>query len=396
MQLIIVYSLTAGGLLLLLLATLSTPRKVNLNANYWLSLFLFSFCCAVFDRVLFDAEAYVKYPLLEGLIEVTRFAMAPALYFSVLFFTTPHRKFKTKDAIHFVPFFLFLIYILVLVFDLHGSTLFYWYVDLPDAIHRGVAISVFSSIKVQMITYWILSYVQLHRHTRNIPTFASTLEPISLSWMRYFLLGLAVAVFLSLNEVLAFVPAIIPITHFGYLALVLYLGYFSLRQQEIYPYQTQDIVQIHDILQTGNQGVRTQRFSGEELSKAKERLLLVMETEKAHLDPHLGLPQLAVQTGLSTHDLSFVINEGFGENFFQFINRYRVVEAKRLLLSSKHKHLSILGIAFDSGFRSKSTFNTTFRRFTGLSPSEFMRSPENIDNEVNEDNEENDKRRSVG
>jgi AraC-like DNA-binding protein len=67
-----------------------------------------------------------------------------------------------------------------------------------------------------------------------------------------------------------------------------------------------------------------------------------------------------------------VLNEGFGVNFFQFINAYRVAEAQRLLASAQHQHLSMVGIAFEAGFSSKTTFNTTFKKLTGLTPSQFL------------------------
>ena len=382
MQHIIVYAITAGSLFLLALATVAIPRKVNARANYWLAFFLFSFGCILLDRVLFDIHTYDKYPIWEGLLEVTRFAMAPALYFSVSYFTIPNRKLKSSDYLHFIPFFLFFLFVLTVAFRVNHSSIFAWYDHLPVGVRRGVALTVFVSLKVQMVLYWILSYVQLVRHLHNIRMFASTLEPVSLSWLRYFLLGLVGAIFLSLNEVLLFVSVIVPLTHFGYLILTFYMGYFSLRQQEIYPYQPNDVVEIADIIAADTPTSRHKRIPPEDLAEAKKKLMHVIEKERAHLDPDLGLPQLAAKVLLSTHDLSFVINEGFNENFFQFINRYRIEEAKRLLRSDAHKHLNILGIAYESGFRSKSTFNNTFKKLTGQSPSQFMQSDSGLTEEI--------------
>ena len=190
------------------------------------------------------------------------------------------------------------------------------------------------------------------------------------------------ALFLSLNEVLVIVPAIIPVTHFAYLILTFYIGYYSILQQEIYPYQQKDVVELGGIFEADRQNVKVKRMTSEQLAFSQQKLLHLMETEKVYLDPDLGLPQLAERLHMSTHDLSFVINEGFQENFFQFINRYRVEEAKILLRSDQHKHLSILGIAFESGFRSKTTFNTTFKKVTGLSPSQFMEADLPLDAKV--------------
>jgi len=71
--------------------------------------------------------------------------------------------------------------------------------------------------------------------------------------------------------------------------------------------------------------------------------------------------------------LSWLLNNEYHLNFFQFINRYRILEVKRALLSGRHKQLNILGIAFNSGFNSKTTFNTAFKKETDLSPTEFIR-----------------------
>lgn len=373
MQSIIVYAITSGSVLLLCLVTLTTPGKANVRANQWLSFFLYSFACIMLDHTLFGLDVYNTYPAVNALLEAPRFAMSPALYFSVVYFTTPERKFKSYDYLHFVPFFLFFLFILTVIFHINNTSLFAWYHDLSSVIRRAVAWTVFISLKVQMIAYWLLSYAQLLKHRRNIGMFASTLEPISLSWLRYFLLGLVVALFLSLNDGQEWIPAILPFTSFGYLILTFYMGYFWLRQQEIYPYPDKEVGAIRDILETNTKTARTQRFTPDELSPVKQKLMTVMETEKVYLDPDLGLPELAAKVGLSTHDLSFVINEGFQENFFQFVNRYRIEEAKVLLRSPHHKHLNILGIAYEVGFRSKSTFNTTFKKLTGQSPSYFSK-----------------------
>ncbi|TEB41605.1 AraC family transcriptional regulator, partial [Flavobacterium circumlabens] len=72
-------------------------------------------------------------------------------------------------------------------------------------------------------------------------------------------------------------------------------------------------------------------------------------------------------------ETSFVINELYGDNFYNFINKYRIEKAKSLLLSEKYNQLNILGIAYESGFNSKTTFNTTFKKNTGFSPTEFVK-----------------------
>jgi|SRR5690349_4042234 hypothetical protein len=96
----ILCAFTAGCLALSCLAILTTPRKVNVKANYWLSFFLFAFACVMLDVALFETNIYSEYPLLEGFFEVPRLAMAPSLYLSVLYFTIPEREFNSDLPNH--------------------------------------------------------------------------------------------------------------------------------------------------------------------------------------------------------------------------------------------------------------------------------------------------------
>jgi AraC-like DNA-binding protein len=101
------------------------------------------------------------------------------------------------------------------------------------------------------------------------------------------------------------------------------------------------------------------------------KLTRSMEKEKPYLEMGLTLPMLAKMLDVSQHHLSQVINEKLGKSFFDFINEYRVQETKKALFSSKSERFSILGIAMDAGFNSKSAFYTAFKKHTGMTPTQF-------------------------
>ena len=111
----------------------------------------------------------------------------------------------------------------------------------------------------------------------------------------------------------------------------------------------------------------------EKVDQLLERVKDLLLKEKYYKDPTLSLPQLAKEAQTNPSILSKVINEGTGMNFNDFINRYRVEEMKKRLLDSAYDHLSIMAIAFDSGFNSKATFNRIFKQYTGQSPSQFKK-----------------------
>lgn len=104
----------------------------------------------------------------------------------------------------------------------------------------------------------------------------------------------------------------------------------------------------------------------------KLRLQQFMEREKPYLDPDLKLGILAETLEMPKHELSKVINHGFEQNFFDFINSYRIQEFIILQKDERYAHLNFLELAYESGFNSKSAFNRAFRKETGQSPSTFF------------------------
>ncbi|RZK61082.1 MAG: AraC family transcriptional regulator [Hymenobacter sp.] len=110
-----------------------------------------------------------------------------------------------------------------------------------------------------------------------------------------------------------------------------------------------------------------------ELLPWRERLLRLMADERPWLEPELTLTELASR--LRTHPalLSKVINAGCGQNFNDFVNTYRVQQARRKLADPRLAHYSLVGVALESGFNSKSTFNRVFKKLLGQAPSEVMR-----------------------
>jgi YesN/AraC family two-component response regulator len=96
-----------------------------------------------------------------------------------------------------------------------------------------------------------------------------------------------------------------------------------------------------------------------------------MEKEKLFQEADLTLHELAGRLQSPTYQVSQALNEGMKKNFYDLVNGHRVEEAKRLLLDSKNRNYTILSVGFEAGFNSKTTFNTVFKKFTGMTPTEF-------------------------
>ena len=104
-----------------------------------------------------------------------------------------------------------------------------------------------------------------------------------------------------------------------------------------------------------------------------DKLSALMQSEKLYLDPHLTLAKLSEHLSIKSKDLSQVINQNTEYNYSRYIASLRVEEAKRLLSSPEHRHYKISFIGYDSGFGSLSSFNATFKQFTGITPKEYRK-----------------------
>ena len=95
--------------------------------------------------------------------------------------------------------------------------------------------------------------------------------------------------------------------------------------------------------------------------------------EAPYLNPDLSLRDLATQIDIHTNQLSWLINRKFKKNFKEFINDYRVEKFKKLASDPNNTHITLIGLAYESGFASKTVFNTFFKKSTGMTPHQFIK-----------------------
>ena len=115
-------------------------------------------------------------------------------------------------------------------------------------------------------------------------------------------------------------------------------------------------------------------LTSDDISEYKEKLLTYLERDKPYSDNELKVQNLAERLGIASYQLSQVINTELQRNFYDLINSYRIEEAQRRLADPGNQHLTILAIAYDVGFNSKSAFNTAFKKYTNMTPSQYKNS----------------------
>ncbi|WP_170827274.1 helix-turn-helix domain-containing protein [Arcticibacter eurypsychrophilus] len=228
-------------------------------------------------------------------------------------------------------------------------------------------------MKIQFLVYWLLAFFRIRRHQRNIQLLASELQSIQLDWLYYLLFFLLGMYLLWLNTVYFHIEFTDKITAPAYLLASFFIAFYAFKQKEVFAYSEPVLKDLDNIFETTNETLSQDRLEEEQVQAIKNRIQNFMSSTEIYLDTGLSLPALAHATGYAVHDLSFVINRGFNENFYQFINSYRLEKAKILLRSADCQHLNIAGIAFACGFNSKTVFNTAFKKLTGLTPSEYKK-----------------------
>lgn len=128
------------------------------------------------------------------------------------------------------------------------------------------------------------------------------------------------------------------------------------------------------LINTSNDGkYKASGLKKDALTSLKTELINIIETDRLYLNQDLSISDVARRLGIPVYQASQLINEGFKKTFFDLVNDYRIEEFKQRLEDESYNHLTLLGIAFDCGFNSKSGFYKTFKSFTGMSPSQYKK-----------------------
>ncbi len=233
------------------------------------------------------------------------------------------------------------------------------------------------AVGVSSIGYNITALHLLRKHLRNLKNSFSNIEDKDLKWLK--ILVIASLVIFTLNVVLYNLNQLFPFA--GYFELsgvayafstfhVFYVGYFGIRQGRIFV--DNDPIAADSIAVLADNDPIAAVAEAPVASPVLDHLVLVMQNEKPFLDPDLTLAKLSTMIQVKPDVLSSELNSKLSQNFFDFINKYRIEEFKTLCKSDDCRKLSILGIAFESGFNSKASFYRAFKKFEGVSPGDFM------------------------
>lgn len=326
-------------------------RKKDKSIDLWFPLLLLTATLWVFGEYLAHSELYLKIPIIFLVATSAPLILGPLLFLHIRAFSNPKKpSFKRNDLLHFL---------IALVYAVFVVGYFHFYLNGepkklligPNPINEVPKVISFPGVikGLHLLFYTCCSIYHIHKQKLSIK---STLPIFILSFI-----GVQLVFWTTILSGSFISDSFYAVLLVALIFLLGYVGFF-------FPMHLTK--------------PKTEKYSSNNLSYNSaisifEKMDDLMIKKQFFLDPHLSLKKMSLELQVNEKQLSQVINQISKKNFSDYVNSHRIEHAKSLLVSDAYRHIKILGIAFESGFNSKDSFYTSFKKFTGKTPSQFRK-----------------------
>ena len=328
-----------------------------------------------------------KYPHLVGATHPFPLLFAPFVYLYVVTNLRQPQRLYWQDGLHFLPF--AVTYLLMFPFLFGYSAAEKAMIDQADyhSPYQWLFTISFIAFVIICVACSVATYHKINQYEQIIGEQFAYNEGISLQWLRLLLIGFGIIFSVMIAVyVLQFLLEIelavnIELIFLGlFVLLIALIGFWGIRYQGIFTAEKPKVLYFSEKPEEAEETeeplkmpeYRKSGLKPEEAKNLHQQLLTLMATEKPYLEPKLSLAQLADSLGVLPNHLSQIINQYEGKNFYDFVNNYRVNEFIALAKKDTDKNFNLLGLAFEAGFNSKSSFNQVFKKIKGQTPSQFV------------------------
>lgn len=354
---------------------LFTTNKGKRVSNFLIGGFFFAICLNLTDSFLLLKQVYFQFPAFALWGSSLLLLCGPFIFLYT--HSVIYKKFELskKKFVHFIPF-IISFGISELSYLAAGASM--QIQILHKIMERQLPLPVYigsSIIYVHFFAYLFVSLRSVKQYEIAAANQFSESKKITLGWLKttiWFFLALMIVS--AVNSYLSFQSReniyfiVLSLMIFLLLLFIIFVLFKALHNPQIF--SGWDEKQIEEATQAPKLAPLQ---PDEEKQKILQKLQQHMQAAKPFLEPELTLDELANQLSVKSKLLSQTINELLQQNFFEFINSYRIEEAKRLLNNPKDKKITVLEVMYEVGFNSKSSFNTLFKKATGVTPSEFKK-----------------------
>ena len=366
-----------GVIITFFLAFILLSKNNKSDADKILFFWLIGIGIHLFIYHLFFSESYLEYPYLLGFSIPLPLIHGPFLYLYTAAATHNLKNWKI-GMLHFLP----VIISIISIFDF-----FLLSNDEKKSVfanngqgYETVTFIIYIAVFCSGIIYVIWSLLLIKKHKENILNKFSFTEKINLVWLRYLIYGIGLIWIFVIygNDKLLFGTAVL---------FVIFIGYFGINQVGVFsmkvPLIDNDIEVHNEISQSFVDEIIAQNKPSKYLKSGLnqkaaleiyELLKTRMNNEQLYVNSELTLVELAKILNVLPNNLSQVINTFEQKNFYDYINSKRVELFLTLVSISENKKYTILSLAFECGFNSKSSFNKYFKKVMSLTPSEYLNS----------------------
>jgi len=368
----------AQGLILLFVLLIS--KRGNRKANLFLSILLFILILNIIEYLSISSGVYNYFPHLYGLKISIWYLIGPLIFYYTKLLITKNYKFKKIYLLHLIPFFIFLVFSFD-IFLLEKSQKIFMINLLkadrayfPNLVNQDLLVSLQS---LHLFSYLLATIYLIKKYRKSILDNFSNIERINLFWLKTLIIDFIIILVVYMIVYLL-IPNTSNVDYFSFEKLFLLTisslltltSIFSLNQPEIYLGDLSENIGLSfksKVNKKYEKSVLTKELSEKILNK----IIKYMKEDKPFLEDDFSLNKLSDKISTIPNYVSQVINESLNLNFFDFVNGYRIVEAKKLITNNSENKFTFLQIAYEVGYNSKSAFNRAFKKHTKLTPTKF-------------------------
>ncbi|TAL39857.1 MAG: helix-turn-helix domain-containing protein [Spirochaetes bacterium] len=343
----------------------------NRKANIFFAAFLFITSSNFFILYLHKLDNQIPTYILASFAIPGISILGALIYQYVLFIAGLLEKFELKHLLKYIIFFVSLGIFII------AAQYFNWtYFEIPQ--FRIIVLIIISAGFLNSIIYIIYTIVLLKRYHNKIENYYSDLEKMSLNWLMkitsfsFLALILWCIEFLSSQLWINAKNSMIFAMNMIMQIIIFITAYHLINQPEIF----RKNIEIGQAVEGPDNSSESEKYSRQNIDEKMqdeylEKLIRYMNDNKPYLEESITIKDLAEKVQIPAHHLSIVINSRLNKNFYTFINEYRIKEATAILDDPENSDVSIITIVFRTGFNSKSTFNSVFKKITGQTPSKY-------------------------
>ena len=357
--------------------SLKVEHKIS---NVFIALFIFESGLESIMPFLYE-NVFITYPQFALILDTLFFLQLPLLYLYIKSTLFKDFELRKTDLLHLVPI---LIVNLIALFNYHILPLESKKAILTGGMRdlQGLVYITYAVLVLQLVIYAFLSFKEINKYKQIVKENYSDIGKYNYRWIRQLLFAFVFILVVSVIKNFAW-SFIMPELHeklflflnVSVLVFITWIIYKALKRPYLFSSLNSQIKLIKELIQEKEMMDKANdknQLTNEE-KKLLEKLENHMAEEKPFLEPTLTLHDLAMQLKTSTRELSVLINKTYKKHYFDFVNSYRIGEAITILLNPSTEKLTVLEIMYDVGFNSKSSFNSAFKKHTGITPTAYKK-----------------------